>query len=132
MSAYPASTAALLAPNAAFRTWASGSRVLLNVSLFLRARPPETIVLAVPRSGRSEVVNSVERCVVKETFPSTAGSSSTDTFEEESEVVDGNTGKAVPRTVIILSGISDPALTVAIAFPAYIGRVNVVSLVLGE
>ena len=106
--------------------------MLSNVSLFLRARPPETIVLAVLRSGRSEVVNSVERWVVRLVFSSIAGSSSMDTlFEEEEEVVD-DAGKAVPRTVIILSGISDPALTVAIALPAYIGRVKVVSFVLEE
>lgn len=71
-------------------------------------------------------------CFVKLAFSSTAVTSSTDTLEPDSDVVEGKAGKAVPRTVMILRGMSEPAFTVAIAFPAYIGRVNVVSSSLCE
>lgn len=125
MSAYPASTAALLAPIAAPKTSASGSRVLLNVSAFFNARPPLTTRAADPNSGRSDLVNVVLICVVGEFSASMGSKALTSTSDVESASA---LEKAVVRTVKIVVLRSPGVFTVAIAFPAYIGRVNVVEL----
>ena len=124
MSAYPASTAAREAPTAVPRASAKGYNVDLKVSAFFNARPPETIRLAAPNSGRSDLVKAVFICSVGESKTSIGSRDLT----SASPPSDSAAENAVDLTVTILMGIDEEALTVAMALPAYIGQVNVVQL----
>src|SRR5947208_855231 len=53
----PASTAALEAPTAAPNTSANSS-INLNFSALCNPRPPDTTILADPKSGRADLLNS--------------------------------------------------------------------------
>lgn len=98
--------------------------MLSKVSAFFSARPPDTTRLAAPSSGLSDLVNDVFTCVDGGSATST-GSSAVVFASLSPSVAAGN---AVDRTVKNLIGIDEEARTVAIAFPAYMGRVNVVLL----
>lgn len=125
LSAYPASTAARDAPTAAPSASARGYNVEANVSAFFKARPPDTTRLATPKSGRSDLVRVVFICCVGGSVTSTgsSGLASTSTPSACEEAA----GKAVGLTVKNFIGMDDDARTVAMAFPAYIGRVKVVA-----
>lgn len=114
LSAYPASTAALEAPTAAPNASARGSNVVLNVSAFLRARPPEITREATPRSGLSDFVREVLTCSVDGSATGTASMLSI----VASALVGAAAEKAVERTVKILIGMDSEARTVEIALPA--------------
>lgn len=100
LSAKPLSTAALEAPIAAPKASANGGISRSNCSLDFRPRPPETTLLAVARSGRSDLARSSEtHCVSDLKFGSTP---STMSAEPPSSPAAAN---AVPRivTIFILS-----------------------------
>lgn len=122
LSAYPASTAARDAPIAAPNASANGSRVALKVLASFNARPPDTMRLAEPSSGRSDLVSSVLICSEAGLETSTGSTAFASTSEPSADAA----LKAVERTVKNLSGMEELARTVAMALPAYIGRVNVV------
>lgn len=119
LSAKPLSTAALDAPMAAPNASAKGGMIWSNCSFDFRPRPPETTLLALARSGRSDLARSSETHSV---WISTLGSVPSRISAELPAASAG--AKAVPRTVIILIVSAD--CTVRMAFPAYIGRVNAV------
>lgn len=88
---------------------------LSNCSFDLRPRPPETTLVAVARSGRSDFWRSSDiHSVELSAFGSTPSAISA---EPPSASAGGN---AVPRVVMIL--IESDDWQVRIAFPAYIGR----------
>ena len=128
MSAYPASTAARDAPTAAPKASASGYNVDSNVSAFFSARPPETTRLAAPELRTIlDFVSEVLTCSDGELETSTGSSDLASTSRASGS--DGAAAEnAVDLTVKNLIGIDEDALTVAMAFPAYMGRVNVVLL----
>ena len=68
-------------------------------------------------------------CCVGGSETSTGSRALLSTFELSE---DSAAAKAVERTVKILIGMAEEARTVEIAFPAYIGRVNVVELAEGS
>lgn len=78
--------------------------------------------LAVPSSGRSDLVSSVLTCSER----AVAGSTASTAFASTSAPSAAAALNAVDRTVKNLRGMDSPARTVAMALPAYIGRVNVV------
>lgn len=117
LSANPLSTAARDAPIAAPRASASGGISWSNCSLDFSPRPPETTLLAVARSGRSDLVRSSEiHSVTGSTLGSIPSVMSADPSSSSAAA------KAVPRTVMILIWSVD--WTVSSALPAYIGRTN--------
>ena len=65
MATNPESTAARDAPIAAFNLSANGVNKVSNCSLLCNARPPETMTLACPNSGRSLLVKLAETNCVK-------------------------------------------------------------------
>ena len=113
--------AAREAPTAAPR---ASYNVDSKVSAFFNARPPETIRLAAPSSGRSDLVKAVFICSVGESETSIGSRDLT----SASPPSDSAAENAVDLTVKNLMGIDEEALTVTMALPAYIGRVNVVQL----
>jgi hypothetical protein len=124
LSAYPASTAARDAPTAAPSASARGYIVAANVWAFFKARPPDTTRLATPKSGRSDLARVVFICCVGGSATSTG---SRELASASAPSCEAAAGKAVGLTVKNLIGMDDDARTVAIAFPAYIGRVKVVA-----
>ena len=63
---------ARLAPRAAPSLSASGVSTSLNLSLEPRARPPETMILAAPSSGRSDLtISSETKAVLDASAPAT-------------------------------------------------------------
>jgi hypothetical protein len=111
LSANPLSTAALDAPTAAPRASASGGMRRSNSSLDFRPRPPDTTLVAVPRSGRSLLARSSDTHSVAQG----ACGSVPSLMEAEPPMVSA-AGKAVLRTVMSL--IESEDWTVAMALPA--------------
>lgn len=101
----------MAAPSASAR----GGISLSNSSFDFRPRPPETTLVAVARSGRSDLARSSDTHSVS---GSTLGSTPSVISADPPSV--SAAGKAVPRTVIILMLSVD--WTVRAAFPAYMGR----------
>mmetsp|Transcript_9539 Transcript_9539/g.23411 ORF Transcript_9539/g.23411 Transcript_9539/m.23411 type:complete len:213 (-) Transcript_9539:261-899(-) len=112
---YPASTAAREAPMAADILSQSGCSTVSNLSALPSARPPLTTTLAEPSCGlSSDLVDSL----TNSHFPLTKDTSSI----APSVPVSAAISNAVGRTVAMTTSSVDS--TVAMALPAYIGRLK--------
>jgi hypothetical protein len=108
--AYPASTAARLAPSAAPSLSASGVSTSLNLSPEPSARPPLTMILAAVSSGRSLLAISLP------TYADSPLSATAATVSIAAEPPSPAASKPVVRTVMTL--MVSRLCTVAIALPA--------------
>lgn len=106
---------------AAPKASARGGMIWSNCSLDFRPRPPETTLLAVARSGRSDFAKSSESHSV---LISAWGSMPSAIVAEPPSA--SAAANAVPRMVTILT-LSDD-WTVRMALPAYIGRTKAIAV----
>lgn len=116
----PASTAALEAPTAASPKAAARSSIILKFSLDLTPRPPETTMRAVVSSGLFELDSS---SLINFVF-NYAGMAGSAIFQTATEsLLPVTSSKEVGLKVKNL--ISSAVLTLAKAFPAYVGLTKV-------